>query len=364
MPAVPPTPAEPIPLEPTPAEYAEHRRAARAAGAEPPFAEVLVPALRTAAFAGGGVYAGGLVLGFVAAITGLADGALIRPAFLAGLATFVIVLVVRFRVVRDGMLDRRLRLHRVAVAHGFAYAPGGAVRLPGLIFQQGGQRVVSEHIRSLDGREVEAGNYRYTTGSGKNRTTHFWSYVAVRLDSPLPHMVLDATANDAWGTNLPAAIAGAQRLQLEGDFDRTFRLFVPDGYETDALYVFTPDLMARLIDHAAQDDLEVVDDWLLAYRQGAADLAHPSFWWRLQEITTVVADRLADRGSRYRDDRVAGNLRPAAAHLAGVAAPAAAIAEPGRRLRTTVPWRTFIIVAIVAAAFLWMWGTTLFTTVG
>lgn len=35
----------------------------------------------------------------------------------------------------------------------------------------------------------------------------------------------------------------------------------------DALYLFTPDIMARFIDNAAQLDVEIVDDWLFLYLQ-------------------------------------------------------------------------------------------------
>lgn len=39
-------------------------------------------------------------------------------------------------------------------------------------------------------------------------------------------------------------------LSLEGDFDRYFTLYCPGDYERDALYVFTPDLLALLIDES------------------------------------------------------------------------------------------------------------------
>ena len=118
-------------------------------------------------------------------------------------------------------------------------------------------------------RFVEFANYRYTTGSGKNKTTHTWGYVAVKLDVPLPHIVLDAKGNNGiFGSNLPATFDKDQRLSLEGDFDEYFSLYCPQGYEPDALYLFTPDIMARFIDNVRSlsiDPVVVRQNWLKAY---------------------------------------------------------------------------------------------------
>ncbi|MEO7546479.1 MAG: hypothetical protein ABIT21_09370 [Terrimesophilobacter sp.] len=76
----------------------------------------------------------------------------------------------------------------------------------------------------------------------------------------VPNMILDAKSNNFLWTNLPQNFSRNQVLSLEGDFDKHFTLYCPKEYEHDALYVFTPDLMTRLIDHAAGYDVELVDD--------------------------------------------------------------------------------------------------------
>ncbi|WP_394551591.1 hypothetical protein ACDF64_12040 [Agromyces sp. MMS24-JH15] len=349
-----------LPPEPTPAEYLEHRRSAHIAGTAPSLIAMLGPAFGSAALAAVGVFAFALLGGTLIGFLGADPNPFFTFALVAAILTFPGVLVFSAVATRRRLLDRRLRIDRFAASQGYAYAEGGTVRFPGIVFAQGGGRTVTEHVRSVAGREVEAGNYRYTTGNGKSETTHFWSYVAIRLDAPLPHMVLDATSNDTWGSSLPTAIGRAQRLELEGDFDRSFRLYVPDGYERDALYVFTPDLMALLIDHAAQDDLEIVDDWMLCYRQGTADLADRRWWAQLGALTSTVADRLADRGERYRDERVAENLRAAEAHFAGVDAPAPRIATGGRRLRTRLPLPTLLGGIGFVALAAWFWLSDMF----
>src|SRR5690606_32829643 len=98
-----------------------------------------------------------------------------------------------------------------------------------------------------------SGNVTVTT-SYSTTTRRSYAYVALRLETMLPHFVLDATRNNrTFGSSIPMPIAGGQTLSLEGDFDSHVTLHCPQGYERDALYVFTPDLMALLIDTNSGD---------------------------------------------------------------------------------------------------------------
>ena len=150
----------------------------------------------------------------------------------------------------------RYRLHRFAQANGMSYEGRvTAPALPGMIFSLGGSRMSTDLVRGTTPRFVEFGNYQYTVKRGKSSTTYRWGYVAVKLDVPLPNIVLDAKGNNGFGSNLPASFQKEQRLSLEGDFDEYFTLYCPEGYERDALYLFSPDIMARFIDNAAELDV-------------------------------------------------------------------------------------------------------------
>src|SRR5690606_15087483 len=133
-------------------------------------------------------------------------------------------------------------------------------RYPGSIFDIGNGRHSFGNYRRPFAPELDIGSYRYTTGSGKNKSTHTWGYAAIKLPRKLPNMLLDARNNNSlFGTNLPVSYRRDQVLSLEGDFDKYFTLYCPRQYERDALYVFTPDLMALLIDESAAFDVEIVD---------------------------------------------------------------------------------------------------------
>ena len=103
------------------------------------------------------------------------------------------------------------------------------------------------------GRRLEIGNYRYTVRGEKQDSVFGWGYVAIGLDRRLPHLLLDAKANDrsVFGirtSNLPVDLARDQRLPLGGEFDDKFTLYAPSDYGRDAFLIFAPDLMALFID--------------------------------------------------------------------------------------------------------------------
>ncbi|GAA3935358.1 hypothetical protein [Microbacterium soli] len=265
------------------------------------------------------------------------------------------------------------RIAQFAAANGMTYEHRvDDPPLPGMIFQRGSSRVATSLVRGHSPRFVEFGNHQYTTGSGKNRTTHTWGYVAVKLDVPLPNIVLDALGNNTLGTNLPASFSRDQRLSLEGDFDRYFSLYCPQGYEADALYLFTPDVMARFIDHAAQLDVEIVDDWMFLYMQRQASTTDAATWaWLFGAVGALMTK--FDQWARWRDDRlreaqaVATSPAPVSAQPgpsavgaepsaggalpfappAGMLTPPPGVAVQGRRLRRTLPWMTIVVVLLV-----------------
>ncbi|TQO18970.1 hypothetical protein FB472_0502 [Rhodoglobus vestalii] len=242
--------------------------------------------------------------------------------------------------------QRFYRMNKFAEDNELAFAPlDTKVSYSGLLFDVSQKRSIRDRFRSVSGRSLEYGNYRYTTGSGKNRETHNWGLMALELDRALPHMVLDAKANNyLFGvSSLPLAFAKSQVLKLEGDFNSYFTLYCPQQYERDALYVFTPDLMALLIDHASPYDVEVVDSWLLVYSPQPFDLVDPVQHQRLLGIADLVGSKALRQSRNYADESI-GDSR---VNL---------IAPRGRRLRTQVPLFVFLVAygfaALVGAVFL------------
>ena len=210
-----------------------------------------------------------------------------------------------------------------AAANGWVYepsAPAPAYRGSTFEFLQGA--TVRDHFVSGTGTQP-AGAFEVGVVTGKVGGGQDWpgtggsvrasfstnevmtiGYLAVRLHRQLPQFVLDSSRNDDRGlSNLPMPIAGGQRLSLEGDFDKHFTLYCPRGYERDALYIFTPDLMGLLIDETGDFDVEIADDLFFVYSRGGWDLSNATLWRRLDRIRAVVGAKAITRTDLYANER-------------------------------------------------------------
>lgn len=220
-----------------------------------------------------------------------------------------------------------------ALANGFESQPGRVRAFPSLNTPR--RRVPAETRFVAPG--VEFGNL--VRDYGRPST---WHYITVKLPAPLPHLMLDATSNNnRGGSDLPAGFERAQRLSLEGNFDRWFHLYTPAEYEPDTLYMLTPDVMAALIDTASNYNIEIVDDTLVFLTSSAADFTAPEPWQSVRAILDGPAARIVARAGRYRDERVPGQELPRV--ISGInvalkhpdvlqAAPVRSVGSGGRRL--------------------------------
>jgi hypothetical protein len=236
---------------------------------------------------------------------------------------------------------RWVKLDAFARANGMVFSPRDPdPAYPGAIFGVGSSRSTTEHLRSADDRFLDYGNYQFVTSNGKSSTTHTWGFLALHLDRTLPHMVLDASGNNGlFGTStLPASFDRSQVLSLEGNFDDFFTLYCPKAYERDALYVFTPDLMALLIDNASPFDVEIVDRWMFVYSRLAFDLEQPGLHQRMLQIVDTIGSKTLTQTDRYVDERI-GQFPPNV------------VAPQGQRLRRRFPVWAIVLVAVIGASF-------------
>jgi hypothetical protein len=229
---------------------------------------------------------------------------------------------------------RRQQLHAFAAANQATFIenidnPGQ----PGLIFQEGDDRHIKDCL-TIQG--VEVGTAKFTTGSGKNRQTHEYGYLRMKLPRKLPHMVLDATANNYFGrfSTLPTNFDRSQKLSLEGNFDSYFTLYAPKAYERDALYVFTPDVMHIFVEQAYNYDVEIIDDNLYLYSNRPFDIANATQLKGLLNLAAAINPEMQSQTDYYYDERVASRAMNV-------------VSEPGRRLNRGFGWLSFLVFILV-----------------
>jgi len=204
---------------------------------------------------------------------------------------------------------------------------------PGSFFSHG-QVAIINALRTPRKPFFEFGNFRLLVIQGQPH----YGYVRIKLPRRLPHMLLKSMRNPM---PLPADLVKAQYLSLEGDFYKHFRLYVPRQYERDALYVFTPDIMALFIDTVGEFTCEIVDDELYLYAGRKIKMTDQG---QIEAIVQTVAGLMGkfDRQIDYYADERVGDR---AANV---------IAKPGQRLREKSIIPGIILSIIGVTGLIWL----------
>lgn len=316
--------------------------------------------LRDAAVGAGIVVAGGLYFWWMT--TGLP---LDLPADWDALGTAVeiisgIVAVVAGMAIILGMFlvtqplteRRRLRIRLFAADNGLEYrAHGTPPPAVGVVFGAGFHVAVIDQLRSPEGRRIRSRTGAATVGvalgnatlsertaaGGAGKTRGSTGFVHVSLTRRSPHLLLDGVANNHGARRwIARTVAHEQLISLEGDFDRHFALYCPRDFQIEALQIFTPDVMALLIDHGSRWDIEIVDDNLFVTTSGGFRLWNAQEMLRLFEFIDLVVPNLGGRIAR---------MSPVAARPARQDGRA----TRGSRLR---PRRSWVLVPVVVVAAL------------
>lgn len=213
-------------------------------------------------------------------------------------------------------LDRQVRAWRHATAHGLRYRDRDAVALRPASAAPGAQQHPATDVVHGDG--FAAGSFRRRAALVTRRA----AFLTLSLPSEVPPLVL---ANRRVGVLAGSdhRVVRGQRLRLEGDFDRTFALHVAAGFERDALQIFTPDLMAAMLDLASDFEVELAGRTAVLYRARRWRLWRPAEFDAMLELVAVLGGRLQRRTLRYRATTPITRLRlrPAAGTVAAIAAP-------------------------------------------
>ena len=188
---------------------------------------------------------------------------------------------------------------------GFTYSPSaGMETVSGKIFRTGHSQAISDVLSGVhDNLPMRIFSFRFTVGSGKSSHTYFYTIFEARLNNPVPDILLfsstHALAVSDW-------FSGDETIELEGDFNRYFRLRVPRGCEQEAYQIFTPDVMADLIDRARDYSFEFSGDRL--YVVAAKVIGKREEMQAMFDLVTFM-DNLFRRNARALDMTGQADLR-------------------------------------------------------
>jgi hypothetical protein len=140
------------------------------------------------------------------------------------------------------------------------------------------QKISDSFSGTYHGMPFRAVIYKYTTGSGRSSTDHFFADLHFELKQTFPLIVLDNKASEHFKfvDDLPR-ISDTHELQLEGNFNSQYKVSVMPGTEQEVLQVLTPDFMAELMNGSLKVDAELEANKLYIVKHGpthwqAADL--------------------------------------------------------------------------------------------
>lgn len=178
--------------------------------------------------------------------------------------------------------------------------------------------------------QIAIAQYSGSTSDPKGPRNTF-RYLQLALPRRLPHLMIDARGNGG----LRSMLSGTQKLSLEGDFDRYFSVYVPAGYERDALELLTPDVMVCLIDHGRSWDIEIIEDRLVVASHRAGRSSDRAEYTAMLYFSELIGAELGHQAQTYSDPRAER--------------PRSQVAEAGRRLRRrSAAWVTAAFFGVVA----------------
>ncbi len=203
-------------------------------------------------------------------------------------------------------------------------------------------------------REFKAFNLLYLARHvGTRSSTYEVGIIIIKLPRKLPHIIFDNKANNLLGDSSMVDVLphSSQKVELEGDFNKYFDVYVPENYERDMLYFVTPELMALLVDEGAQYDIEVIGDELYIYDEKSFYFDKKKDVERIFKLIESIGGEFSENTRHYKDERV------------GVRS-VNSVADGGKVLRRNnrlwgVGKLTYVVIIITVLFYLWLnyyWG--------
>lgn len=132
----------------------------------------------------------------------------------------------------------------------------------GIMFRQGNHRAISRHIDGvIEDRQFRIFNYVFSIGSGRHRTTYAYTVFSFKFNGSFPHIYLNNKHNSY-------SISTGEKIPLPLEFNKQFSLSAPRKYEIEALQIFTPDVLAKMLDNGFIYDIEFVEQEVLMFVDG------------------------------------------------------------------------------------------------
>lgn len=158
---------------------------------------------------------------------------------------------------------QHLFMRQLAQVLGFSYAATGSLdTVDGKIFEIGSARKIEDVLSgAYQSHPIRIFDYAFTVQEGRSSHTERYTVFALEFDCELPDIAL-APKSFLSSNRLSCAPDSGSTVTLEGDFNKHFDLYAPEGFDVEIREIFTPDLMAELVDGYQSCRIETADNTL------------------------------------------------------------------------------------------------------
>ncbi len=169
----------------------------------------------------------------------------------------------------------------------------------GVMFRQGDRRSISNVILGLiNGRQFRIFSYSFGVGQGKSERIYNYTVFTFKFNGSFPHIYLNHKHN-FYGVSV------GETIQLPSEFEKKFTLMAPRKYEIEALEIFTPDVLVKLLDNGFSHDVEFINNEVLIFTSGimnSSEELEKEF-----KIALEIEDLLDEKLDRFKFSKI-GNM--------------------------------------------------------
>jgi hypothetical protein len=157
----------------------------------------------------------------------------------------------------------KLFLRQLAEAIGFSYVGAAPLEsVSGAFFSRGhGQRISGVLSGTYKQHSARIYEYQYTEGYGKSSHTYAFTIFEMKYGATLPHVLINASSLFA-----PMSM---EKVELEGNFDEIFSVYVDAGKQMEIREILQPDVMQDLIASFKGFSVEIDGETVYVIREQA-----------------------------------------------------------------------------------------------
>lgn len=145
---------------------------------------------------------------------------------------------------------------------------GAQMPTAGIIFHTGeNQKIYNIARGEVSGTTGTVCSLEYTIKiTEKQSQTFYWTVLQLDLGAPSPHIVLDSRQDFFSGQS--STINDCEKIELEGNFQKYFKVFIQKGSSVESLTILSPDVMGKLIDYDKSYSIEIIGSTAIFILEG------------------------------------------------------------------------------------------------